>query len=94
MRHDPEFEAPAADTPIPDKDEVDPAHLAAHEGMSLVGKDGEVIKLETAEKLLIEFAIDRYDGKIAKIARQLGIGRSTLYRKMHQYGLEPEEVAD
>ena len=33
-------------------------------------------------------AIDRYDGHMSEVARRLGIGRSTLYRKLKEFGLE------
>lgn len=44
--------------------------------------------LEYAERLLIEAALRYNGGNRAKTARQLGIGRKTLYRKLQQYGLE------
>ena len=33
-------------------------------------------------------AIDHYDGHMSEVARRLGIGRSTLYRKLKEFGLE------
>jgi len=36
-------------------------------------------------------AISRYDGHMSEVARRLGIGRSTLYRKLKEFGLEPAE---
>jgi DNA-binding NtrC family response regulator len=33
-------------------------------------------------------AIARYDGHMSEVARRLGIGRSTLYRKLKELGLE------
>jgi len=39
-------------------------------------------------------AISRYDGHMSEVARRLGIGRSTLYRKLKEFGLEPAESAD
>lgn len=50
--------------------------------------DGDVRPLETLERELIEFALKRYGGRMSKVARALGIGRSTLYRKLRDYGLE------
>ncbi|HZY48575.1 MAG TPA: sigma-54 dependent transcriptional regulator, partial [Devosia sp.] len=49
---------------------------------------GEVRPLETLERELIEFALRRYGGRMSKVARALGIGRSTLYRKLRDYGLD------
>ena len=53
-----------------------------------LASDGEVAPLETVERDLIEFALRRYGGRMSKVARVLGIGRSTLYRKLKDYGLE------
>ena len=39
-------------------------------------------------------AIGRYDGHMSEVARRLGIGRSTLYRKLKEFGLEPEDAAE
>jgi len=33
-------------------------------------------------------AIERYSGRMSEVARRLGIGRSTLYRKLAEYGIE------
>jgi len=49
---------------------------------------GEVRPLEKLERELIEFALKRYGGRMSKVARALGIGRSTLYRKLRDYGLD------
>jgi DNA-binding NtrC family response regulator len=51
--------------------------------------DGHIRQLEDMEKAIIAAALDRYDGKMAEVARRLGIGRSTLYRKVSEYGLNP-----
>jgi DNA-binding NtrC family response regulator len=37
-------------------------------------------------------AIERYSGRMSEVARRLGIGRSTLYRKLKEYGLDAGEV--
>jgi DNA-binding NtrC family response regulator len=55
---------------------------------------GEVTPLETLERELIEFALKRYGGRMSKVARALGIGRSTLYRKLRDYGLEGDIESD
>jgi len=49
---------------------------------------GDVRPLETLERELIEFALKLHGGRMSKVARALGIGRSTLYRKLRDYGLE------
>lgn len=56
--------------------------------------DGTVAPLIEIERDLIAFALDQHDGKMAAVARALGIGRSTLYRKLKEYGLDnPNEDA-
>jgi DNA-binding NtrC family response regulator len=40
------------------------------------------------ERALISTALDHYAGHMSKAARALGIGRSTLYRKLKEYGLD------
>jgi DNA-binding NtrC family response regulator len=60
---------------------------------SIHGTDpgGHMRKLEDIESEVIRMAISRYDGHMSEIARRLGIGRSTLYRKLKELGLEPSE---
>ena len=40
------------------------------------------------ESEIIRMAIGRYRGRMSEVARRLGIGRSTLYRKLKDLGLE------
>jgi DNA-binding NtrC family response regulator len=54
---------------------------------------GHLRSLEAVERDLIALAIDHYAGHMSEIARRLGIGRSTLYRKMREYGLDDGKVA-
>ncbi len=49
---------------------------------------GHVRTLEEIERDLIQHAIEVYSGHMSEIARRLGIGRSTLYRKVREQGLE------
>ncbi|HXY58259.1 MAG TPA: sigma-54 dependent transcriptional regulator [Methylocystis sp.] len=55
--------------------------------LSLLGPNGEMRRIEDIEAETIRFALAHYRGQISQIARRLGIGRSTLYRKMKEYGL-------
>ena len=43
--------------------------------------------LEELESEVIRFAIAHYRGQMSEVARRLGIGRSTLYRKLDALGL-------
>ena len=44
--------------------------------------------LADAERLAIERAVTGSQGNLAKVARALGISRSTLYRKLERYGIQ------
>jgi DNA-binding NtrC family response regulator len=49
---------------------------------------GHLRTLEEIERDLIQLAIEIYSGHMSEVARRLGIGRSTLYRKVREQGLE------
>lgn len=51
----------------------------------------EVEPLETLERRAIEHALFVLEGNVSLAAKQLGIGRATLYRKLAQYGLAKPE---
>jgi len=57
-------------------------------GISAVTDGGHIRRLEEIEKDMIRLALHRYRGQMSQVARKLGIGRSTLYRKMRSLGLE------
>ena len=57
------------------------------EANTFVGDDGHVMRMDEMERAIIEHAITHYNGKMVEVAKRLGIGRSTLYRKMEAYGL-------
>ncbi len=57
-------------------------------GISLVGSNGQVKKYHHLEQEIIRSTIAFFDGHISKAARALGIGRSTLYRKIDMQTLE------
>lgn len=57
-------------------------------GNTSLSPTGQVRPLSDIEKEHIEFALDHYEGRMSEVARRLEIGRSTLYRKMEEYGLE------
>ncbi|MGI6851674.1 sigma-54-dependent transcriptional regulator [Mesorhizobium sp. 1B3] len=51
---------------------------------------GNVRTLADVELEMIKLAIEHYNGQMSEVARRLGIGRSTLYRKLREYGIDPE----
>jgi len=56
--------------------------------LALTNDRGEVRRLRDLEVDMIHFALDFYDGRISEVARKLGIGRSTLYRKLHDLDIK------
>ena len=45
------------------------------------------LNIDENEKVLIEKAIQKYKGNISMASKELGINRSTLYKKMEKYGI-------
>lgn len=73
--------------------QVDPTSATGDFGMvRLISQEGQVKTLEEIEGEAIRFAIDIYNGRMSEIARRLGIGRSTLYRKMKEHDIETAEA--
>ncbi len=60
-------------------------------GVTLYEDDGNMRPLEQIEADVIRLAIGHYRGRMTEVARRLGIGRSTLYRKLSDLGIS--EVA-
>jgi len=56
--------------------------------LPVLGEDGHMRELEDIEAELIKRAIEHYGGRMSEVARRLKIGRSTLYRKLKEYGLD------
>ncbi|QAY78425.1 sigma-54 dependent transcriptional regulator [Sphingosinicella sp. BN140058] len=56
-------------------------------GITLYGDDGNMRSLEEIEADVIRLAIGHYRGRMTEVARRLGIGRSTLYRKLGELGI-------
>ena len=48
----------------------------------------DIRRMEELERDIIKFALEHYRGHMSEVSRKLGIGRSTLYRKLKEYGLE------
>jgi len=78
---EPSAEAPAAPAGI----ELPPLPETP---VRILDERGHLRTLEEIEHDLIQHAIDVYAGHMSEIARRLGIGRSTLYRKLREQGLE------
>ena len=62
--------------------------------LRLLNDRGDVRPLDEIEAESIRFALAHYRGQMSQVARKLGIGRSTLYRKMKDCGLGEGVMGD
>jgi DNA-binding NtrC family response regulator len=62
--------------------------IAGSPGVSLYTSDGNLRTLDEIEADIIRLAIGHYRGRMTEVARRLGIGRSTLYRKLGDLGID------
>jgi len=62
--------------------------LAGAPSVTLYSADGHLRPLEEIEADIIRLAIGHYRGRMTEVARRLGIGRSTLYRKLGDLGID------
>jgi DNA-binding NtrC family response regulator len=69
----------------------DAANTNQDSGVTLFLADGHMRPLDDIEADIIRLAIGHYRGRMTEVARRLGIGRSTLYRKLAELGIS--EVA-
>lgn len=91
---------PEHQSPLPEFSLNDPNIIGANEGqqnfnenqqddaMWLMDRTDNIRTLEDLEADIIKTAYNHYNGQISEIARRLGIGRSTLYRKMREYNID------
>ncbi|MCH8490999.1 MAG: sigma-54 dependent transcriptional regulator [Oceanicaulis sp.] len=94
-----EAEAAPANAPaVPASAEVFDAAAMAEEDEALrvdiLDAGGHLRSLEAIERDLIAFAIETYSGRMAEVARRLGVGRSTLYRKVREYDLTVDDFRE
>jgi len=59
-------------------------------GVATLFVEKGVVTLADLEARAIRFALAHYQGHLSAISRHLGIGRSTLYRKLKELGLDGE----
>lgn len=82
---------PAPSGPVHIDDAIAPPREVVSKGAvadQFVAQSGEVAALADVERELIVFALRHYGYRMSRVARALGIGRSTLYRKLREYGLD------
>ena len=81
-RVDPEFTELAVQRRAAD------AAMSGAPQVTLYLHDGHMRSLEDIEADIIRLAIGHYRGRMTEVARRLGIGRSTLYRKLGELGID------
>jgi DNA-binding NtrC family response regulator len=64
-----------------------------HGQLTILDEAGEVRTLEQVERDLLRYAIAHYRGNMTEVARRVGIGRSTLYRRLKELGLAEPSIA-
>jgi DNA-binding NtrC family response regulator len=79
---------PAMSTPLTVADLA--ADMPTTAPVKILDERGHLRTLEDIERDLIQLAIEIYAGHMSEVARRLGIGRSTLYRKVREQGLEEQ----
>jgi DNA-binding NtrC family response regulator len=62
--------------------------IAGNGAVTMFTDDGHLRPLEEIEADIIRLAIGHYRGRMTEVARRLGIGRSTLYRKLGELGID------
>jgi DNA-binding NtrC family response regulator len=85
-----------AETPAPASPSAEGPHFEPRDPhiMRLIDESGDVRKIDDIEAEAIRFAFAHYRGQMSQMARKLGIGRSTLYRKMKEIGIDAEVVGE
>ena len=66
----------------------DEAYARAAGALRQLDDDGNMRQMIEIEEEIIRFAIVHYNGQMSEVARRLGIGRSTLYRKLKDFGID------
>ncbi len=72
--------------PIGERRQSDPAPLIH---ISLTDSSGQIRSFADIEAEILQASIRHYKGRMSEVAKRLGIGRSTLYRKLGELNLLP-----
>lgn len=70
---------------VPSEGSLAPDQAASADALSPISR-----AIEEAERHLLKLALDAHDWNVSATARELGISRDTLYRKIKKYNLAPE----
>jgi transcriptional regulator of acetoin/glycerol metabolism len=63
-------------------DVIAPIKEQATPAVKMLGEDGRFRTLAAIERDVLRLAISEHGGSVGQAARSLGIGRSTLYRRL------------
>lgn len=85
LAHDADWAVSGRVTEMQRPQEVARTHLPLLDAL------GQVRPMEQLEQEAIRAAVSLYGGRMSEVARRLGIGRSTLYRKLNALGLPVPE---
>jgi DNA-binding NtrC family response regulator len=87
---------PVAEAPAPAPVGADASQFEPRDPhvLRLLDESGDVRKIEDIEAEAIRFALSHYRGQMSQMARKLGIGRSTLYRKMKEIGIDADVLGE
>ncbi|WP_321447622.1 sigma-54 dependent transcriptional regulator [uncultured Cohaesibacter sp.] len=80
---DPAADQPFKAAPSPSALQQDPWGF-----LRLLDEQGNIRPLAELEAEIIKRALEHHDYRMSDVARRLAIGRSTLYRKLKEYGLD------
>jgi len=72
-----------------DKSTILPEHCFSDNKKKISKIANQSLNIELNEKALIERAIEKYKGNMSAAAKELGINRSTLYKKIEKYDIQP-----
>lgn len=87
----------AANTPVDAANtgpSTTPTGSSASFPVELLDESGHLRELDAIERDLIAYAIEAYGGQMSEVSRRLGIGRSTLYRKVREHGLDVTQARE
>lgn len=70
-----------------DSNTILPSHCWPEGEQNKPTLNSNTLNLNDNEKILIEKAIEKHKGNISLAAKELGINRSTLYKKIEKYGI-------
>jgi DNA-binding NtrC family response regulator len=66
---------------------LEPADFVFRKDASLTSPVNETLQLEDMERQLIQQAMQKHRGSITDVARELGLSRQALYRRLEKFGL-------